>query len=59
VSKVVITSALFNVMKGALTEDEWWYYIEALADYKDKGKKIRKKKPVRWNRLFPVDDIPT
>ncbi len=47
--KVVITSALINVMKGALTEDEFWYYIEALADYKDKGKPIRKKRPVFWN----------
>ena len=50
VGKVVITSALINVMKGALTEDEFWYYIEALADYKEKGKKIRKKKPVFWRR---------
>jgi hypothetical protein len=50
VRKVVITSALVNVMKGALTEDEFWYYIEALADYKEKGKKIRKRSPVFWNR---------
>jgi len=48
--KVVITSALINVMKGALTEGEFWYYIEALADYKDKGKKIRKRRPEFWNR---------
>ena len=53
VRKVVITSALINVMKGALTEDEFWYYIEALADYKDKGKKIRKKRPVCWRRPSP------
>jgi len=51
VRKVVITSALINVMKGALTEKEFWYYIAALADYKEKGLKIRKKKPVYWNRL--------
>jgi hypothetical protein len=51
VGKVVITSALINVMKGALTEDEFWYYIEALADYRDKGKPIRKKRPILWNRL--------
>ena len=48
VRKVVITSALINVMKGALTEDEWWYYILALADYKDKGKPIAKRRPVFW-----------
>jgi hypothetical protein len=57
--KIVITSALINVMKSDLTEDEFWYYIEALADYKEQGKKIRKKKPVFWNRLFPVDDVPS
>ena len=51
VGKVVITSALINVMKGALTEDEFWYYIKALADYKDKGKLIAKKRPVFWRRL--------
>ena len=50
VRRVVITSALINVMKGALTEDEFWYYIEALADYKAKGKPIAKKRPVLWNR---------
>ena len=54
VRKVVITSSLINVMKNALTEDEFWYYIEALADYKDKGKKIHKRKPVLWRRLCPA-----
>ena len=53
VGKVVITSALISVMKGALTEDEFWYYIEALADYKDKGIKIRKRRPVCWRHLCP------
>jgi hypothetical protein len=53
VRKIVITSALLNVMKADLTEDEFWYYIEALADYKEKGQKIRKKKPVCWRRLSP------
>ena len=45
-------------MKSDLTEDEFWYYIEALADYKDRGKPIRKKRPVLWCRLFPIDDVP-
>ena len=51
--KVVITCSLINFMKSDLTEDEFWYYIEALADYKEKGKKIRKKRPVFWSRLSP------
>lgn len=54
--KIVITSALLNVMKADLTEDEFWYYIQALADYKEKGKKILKKRPVFWNRLYPIQD---
>ena len=54
--KVVITSALLNAMKSGLSEREFWYYIKALADYKEKGKQIRKKKLVSWNRLYPVED---
>ena len=52
----MITFSLLGVMKLDLTSEEFWYYIEALADYKEKGKKIRKKKPVFWNRLYPVED---
>lgn len=55
-TKIVLTSALLDVMKGQLTEEEFWYYIEALADYKDKGKEIRKKRPVFWRRLYPVEE---
>lgn len=54
--KIVLTSALINVMKLDLTEDEFWYYIKALADYKEKGKPIRKKWPQFWFRLYPVED---
>ena len=56
--KIVITFALLSVMKLDLTEDEFWYYIEALADYKDKGKPIRKKRPRLWYRLSPADNVP-
>jgi hypothetical protein len=54
-SKIVITFALLGVMKLDLTEKEFWYYIEALADYKDIGKEIRKKKPIFWNRRYPLE----
>ena len=57
VRKVVITSALISVMKGALTEDEFWYYIEALADYKTKGKSVPRKKLVWWDRHCTVEEI--
>ena len=56
ISKIVITFALLGVMKLDLTEDEFWYYIEALADYKEKGKKIRKRRPVCWNRRYPIEE---
>jgi hypothetical protein len=54
-SKIVITFALLGVMKLDLTAEEFWYYIEALADYKEKGKKIRKRRPVFWNRRYPIE----
>jgi len=57
VGKVVITSALISVMKGALTEDEFWYYIEAFADYKTKGKPVPRKKLVWWDQHCTVEDI--
>ena len=55
--KVVLTSAVLNDMKSDLLEDEFWYYIKAFADYRDKGKKIIKKKLVSWYRLCPVEDV--
>ena len=55
-SKIVVTFALLSVMKLDLTEEEFWYYIEALADYKEKGKKIRKRRPVFWNRRYPIEE---
>ena len=55
-SKIVITFALLSVMKLDLTSQEFWYFIEALADYKEKGKKIRKRRPVFWNRRYPIEE---
>ncbi|MDE2009422.1 MAG: hypothetical protein KGJ09_05005 [Candidatus Omnitrophica bacterium] len=55
-SKIVPTFALLSVMKLDLTEDEFWYYVEALTDYKDKGTKIRKRTPVCWNRRYPIEE---
>ena len=55
-SKIVVTFALLSVMKLDLTSEEFWYYIEALADYKEKGKKIRKRKPACWNRRYPLEE---
>ena len=49
-SRVVLTSALLNDMKSDLTEKEFWYFILAMADYKQKGKKIRKIKLAVFNR---------
>jgi hypothetical protein len=40
-------------MKGALIEDEFWYYIEELADYKDKGRPVPKK-----SRYYGTDFTP-
>ena len=54
--KIVLTCALFNVMKSDLSEEEFWYYIQQLADYREKGKKVRKRKLAYWWRLFPAED---
>jgi len=54
--KIVLTCALFNVMKSDLSESEFWYYVKQLADFKEKGKKVRKKKLAYWWRLYPVED---
>ena len=51
----MITFALLGVMKLDLTDAEFWYYIEALADFKEKGKRIRKRSPVFWNRRYPIE----
>lgn len=52
--KVVLTSAVLNAMKSDLTEKEFRYYVLALADYKEKHKKVRKRKLICWQRLVPL-----
>jgi len=49
--KVVLTSALINEMKSDLTEEEFWYYIKQLNNYRVKHTKVKKKKLVYWDRL--------
>jgi hypothetical protein len=49
--KVVLTSALLNDMKSDLTEDEFWYFIGQLADFRRNGTKIRKKPLKVWFRV--------
>ena len=51
--KLVLTSALINDMKTDLTEKEFWYYIEQLYNYRKKHLKVRKKRPIYWERLYP------
>ncbi|MBF0570490.1 MAG: hypothetical protein HQL12_01330 [Candidatus Omnitrophica bacterium] len=55
-TKVVLASALLNEMKSDLSEDEFWYYIKQLDNYKRKHTGIRKRKLVYWYRLHPVKD---
>ena len=52
---VVLTCVLFNEMKTDLTEEEFWYYIFQLDNYRKKGTKVRKKKLAHWYRLQPVE----
>jgi hypothetical protein len=54
--KIVLTCALFNVMKSDLSEGEFWYYLRQFADFKEKGKKVRRKKLAYWWRLCPPED---
>jgi len=49
--KVVLTSSLFNDMKSDLSEKEFWYFIDQLANYKKKHSEVKKKRLVYWNRL--------
>jgi hypothetical protein len=50
--KIVLTSALINGMKTALSEREFWFYVKELADYIVRGKKIKKIKLAYWRRRF-------
>jgi hypothetical protein len=50
--KIVVTSALVNMMKGDLTEDEFWYFIRQLANFYRKGSPVRKRKLKFWSRPY-------
>jgi len=50
--KIVITSAVVNIMKSDLTEDEFWYFIRQLANYYRKGSPVRKRKLACWSRPY-------
>ena len=54
--KVVLASALLNEMKSDLSENEFWYYIKQLYNYKKNHTKIRKRKLVYWYRLNQVKE---
>jgi len=56
-SKIVITSSLLNDMKSDLSENEFWYLIKALADYKRHGAKIRQIKIKYWGRDYRHDKL--
>jgi len=55
--EVVLTCVLFNEMKTDLSEEEFWYYVLQLDNYKKNGAKVRKKKLNYWYRLHPVEGI--
>jgi len=50
---IVLTSALINEMKTALSVREFWYYVGQLADFIEKGKKIKKIRLAYWRRQLP------
>ena len=39
-TKIVLTSMMLSVMKSRLKENEFWYFVCQLADYKEKHKKV-------------------
>jgi hypothetical protein len=50
--KIVITSAVLNIMKSDLTEKEFWYFIGQLANYFRHGTPVRKIKLAFWSRPY-------
>jgi hypothetical protein len=50
--KIVITSAVLNIMKSDLTEDEFWYFISQLANFHRYGTAVRKRKLAYWLRPY-------
>ncbi len=55
--EVVLTCVLFNEMKTDLTEEEFWYYVNQLDNYKKKHTKVKKRKLDYWYRLHPPANI--
>jgi hypothetical protein len=56
--KIVITSAVVNVMKGDLTEKEFWYFIRQLANFYREGTPVRKIKLAYWYRPYRSQSQP-
>ena len=50
--KIVITSSLLNEMKSDLTEEEFWYFIRQLANFRRHGSVVRKRKLAYWSRQY-------
>jgi len=50
--KIVITSAVLNIMKSDLTEEEFWYFIRQLANFRRHGAVVRKRKLAYWSRPY-------
>ena len=50
--KIVITSAVLNIMKSDLTEKEFWYFIRQLANFYRNGTPVRKIKLAYWSRPY-------
>jgi hypothetical protein len=50
--KIVITSAVVNIMKNDLLEEEFWSFISRLANYHRYGTPVRKMKLAYWSRPY-------
>ena len=50
--KIVITSAVVNIMKSDLTEQEFWYFIKQLANFHRYGTAVRKRRLAYWSRPY-------
>ena len=50
--KIVITSGVLNIMKSDLTEEEFWYFIRQLANFRRHGTAVRKRKLAYWCRPY-------
>ena len=50
--KLVITSRMVNAMKQDMTEEEFWYMVSQLANYRRNGTKVRKIKLKYWSRPY-------